>query len=115
MVEKPETPQVPVTSERKKDPKRVEAGKRLAAISKIAKEKKRKLAESDESSGSSNILTYVGLAIALITLVITYKMNRREEKAFEPKYTPSGPKEGRGREASSSNQQDSKGEEKETG
>jgi hypothetical protein len=89
MVDKPETPQVPVTSERKKDPKRVEAGKRLAAISKIAKEKKRKLAESGESSGSSNILTYVGLGIALITLVITYKMNRREEKAFEPKYTPS--------------------------
>ena len=40
MANKPETPQVPVTSERKKDPKRVEAGKRLAAISRMAKETK---------------------------------------------------------------------------
>ena len=88
MADKPETPRVPVTSERKKDPKRVEAGKRLAAISKIAKEKKRKQAESGESSTSSNILTYVGLAIAIITLVITYRTNRREEKELEPKYTP---------------------------
>ena len=88
MTDKPETPQVPVTSERKKDPKRVEAGKRLAAISKIANEKKRKQAESGESSTSSNTLAYIGIAIAFITLVITYRTNQREEKAFEPKYTP---------------------------
>jgi hypothetical protein len=88
MTDKPETPQVPVTSERKKDPKRVEAGKRLAAISKIAKEKKRKQAESGESSTSSNTLAYIGIAIAFITLVITYRTNQREEKAFEPKHTP---------------------------
>jgi hypothetical protein len=84
MADKPEQTQVPVTSEKKKDPRR----KRLAAISKIAKERKRKQAESDESSGGSSMITYVGIAIALITLVITYRMNQREEKALEPKYTP---------------------------
>ena len=88
MTDKPETPQVPVTSERKKDPKRVEAGKRLAAINEIAKEKKRKQAESGESSTSSNTLAYAGIVIALISLIITYKSNQREEKALEPKYTP---------------------------
>jgi hypothetical protein len=88
MADKPETTQVHVTSKRKKDPKRVEAGKRLATISKIAKEKKRKLAESGESSGSNNILAYIGIAIAFITLVITYRTNQREEKALEPKHIP---------------------------
>ena len=87
MVDEPEQIQVPVTSE-KKDPRRVAAGKRLAAISKIAKERKRKQVESDESSGGSSMITYVGIAIAFITLVITLKMNQREEEALEPKYTP---------------------------
>jgi hypothetical protein len=34
------------------------------------------------------MITYVGIAIALISLVITYRSNQREEKALEPKYTP---------------------------
>jgi hypothetical protein len=83
MADKPEKIQVPVTSEKKKDPRRVAAGKRLAAISKIAKERKKKQEESDESSGGS-MITYVGIAIAFITLVITFRMNQREEKALEP-------------------------------
>ena len=88
MADKPEQTQVPVTSEKKKDPRRVAAGKCLAVISKIAKERKRKQAESDESSGGSSMITYVGIAIALISLVITHRSNQREEKALEPKYTP---------------------------
>jgi hypothetical protein len=88
MADKPEQIQVPVTSEKKKDPRRVAAGKRLAAISKIAKERKRKQVESGESSGGGSIITYVGIAIAFITLIITFRMNQREKKALEPKYTP---------------------------
>ena len=87
MADKPEQTQVPVTSE-KKDPRRVAAWKRLAAISKIAKERKKKQAESDESSSGSSMITYVGIAIAFITLVITFRMNQREKKALEPEYTP---------------------------
>ena len=88
MADKPEQTQVPVTSEKKKDPRRVAAGKRLSAISKIAKERKKKQMESDESSGGNSIITYIGVAIALISLVLAYKSNQREEKALEPKYTP---------------------------
>ncbi|CAB4003989.1 Hypothetical predicted protein [Paramuricea clavata] len=88
MADKPEQTHVPVTSEKKKDPRRVAAGKRLAAISKIAKEKKRKIGESSEPQTDNNTLTYLGLAITFITLVITFRMNRREEEALEPKYTP---------------------------
>jgi hypothetical protein len=88
MAEKPEAPQVPVTSERKQDPKRVEAGKRLAAISRMAKEKKKKNLESDSSGTSNTTLAIAGLSIAAVILVITYKMNQREEKALEPKHTP---------------------------
>ena len=88
MADKPEQTQVPVTSEKKKDPRRVAAGKRLSAISKIAKERKKKQMESDESSSGNSIITYIGVAIALISLVLVYKSNQREEKALEPKYTP---------------------------
>jgi hypothetical protein len=45
MADKPEINQVQVTSEKKKDPRRVEAGKRPAAISKIAKDRKKKKLE----------------------------------------------------------------------
>ncbi|CAB4006262.1 Hypothetical predicted protein [Paramuricea clavata] len=78
---------VPVTSEKKKDPKRVAAGKRLAAISKIAKERKKKLAEPRESS-SDSIIAYVGVAIALISLVLAYKTHQRETKELEHKHIP---------------------------
>jgi hypothetical protein len=82
------TEQVPVTSEKKKDPRRVEAGKRLAVLSKAARERKKKQAESNESSSGNSIITYIGVAIALISLVLAYKSHQREEKAIEPKYTP---------------------------
>ncbi|CAB3977705.1 Hypothetical predicted protein [Paramuricea clavata] len=88
MEDKPEQIQVPVTSERKKDPKRVAAGKRLAAISKIAKERKKKLAEPEESSSNDSMITYIGVAIALISLVLVYKSHQRETRELEPKYIP---------------------------
>jgi hypothetical protein len=91
MADKPETPQVPVTSEKKKDPKRVEAGKRLAAISRMAKEKK-----SDSSGTSNTTLAIVGLAIAAVTLVITYRINpnihrllyQSQDSLTPPPWTP---------------------------
>ena len=88
MADKPEQFPVPITSEKVKNPKRVEAGKRLQAISKIAKERKKKQVESSESSSSNNIVTYIGIVIALVSLALAYKSNQREEKAFEPKHTP---------------------------
>jgi hypothetical protein len=88
MADKPEVLQLPITSEKKKNPKRVEAGKRLAAISKIAKERKRKQAESAAASSGGNLINHIGVAIALISLVIVYRTNQREEKALEPKCAP---------------------------
>ncbi|CAB3995448.1 Hypothetical predicted protein [Paramuricea clavata] len=88
MADKSEINQVQVTSEKKKDPRRVEAGKRLAAISKIAKDRKKKKLEDQEFTTSNSTLVIAGLIVAVITLFITYKMNRREEKALEPKIEP---------------------------
>ncbi|CAB4012486.1 Hypothetical predicted protein [Paramuricea clavata] len=101
MEDKPEQTQVPttsvaatqgtrvqVTSEKKKDPKRVAAGKRLAAISKIAKERKKKLAEPKESSNNDSMITYIGVAIALASLVLAYKSHQGETRKPEPQHTP---------------------------
>jgi hypothetical protein len=88
MAEEPNTKQVLVACEKKKDPRRVEAGKRLAVLSKAARERKKKQAESNESSSGNSIITYIGVAIALISLMLAYKSNQREEKAIETKYTP---------------------------
>ncbi|CAB4004485.1 Hypothetical predicted protein [Paramuricea clavata] len=88
MEDKPEQIQVTVTSEKKKDPKRVAAGKRLAAISRIAKERKKKLAEPSESSSNDSMITYIGVAIALISLVLAYKTHQRETKELEPEFVP---------------------------
>ena len=88
MADEPNTKKVPVTSEKKKDPRRVEAGKRLAVLSKAARERKKKQVESNESSSGNSMITYIGVAIASISLVLEYKSNQREEKAIEPKYTP---------------------------
>ncbi|CAB4009502.1 Hypothetical predicted protein [Paramuricea clavata] len=88
MADKPEQNQVPVTSEKKKDPKRVAAGKRLAAISRIAKERKKKLAEPRELPSNDSMITYIGVAIALISLVLAYKTHQREIKELEPKFIP---------------------------
>ena len=87
MADESNTKQVPITSEKKKDPRRVEAGKRLAVLSKAARERKKKQAESNESSSGNSIITYIGVAIALISLMLAYKSHQREEKAIEPKYT----------------------------
>ncbi|CAB4010654.1 Hypothetical predicted protein [Paramuricea clavata] len=86
MEDKPEQTQV-VTSEKKKDPKRVAAGKRLAAISRIAKERKKKLAEPEESS-SNNTIAYVGVVIALVSLALAFNQHQRETEKPEPKYIP---------------------------
>jgi hypothetical protein len=83
-----ETPQVPVTSERRKDPKRVETGKRLAAISRMAKEKKKKDKEESGPIVSNTTLAIAGLIVAIVTLVITHRMNKREEKLHKPKPEP---------------------------
>ncbi|CAB3989887.1 Hypothetical predicted protein [Paramuricea clavata] len=88
MEDKPEQIQVPVTSEKKKDPRRVAAGKRLAAISRIAKERKKKLAEPGESPSNDSMITYIGVAIALVSLVLAYKVHQRETKELEPKHIP---------------------------
>ncbi|CAB3988669.1 Hypothetical predicted protein [Paramuricea clavata] len=86
MEDKPEQIQAQVTSEKKKDPKRVAAGKRLAAISKIAKERKKKLAEPKETSSNDSMITYIGVAIALVSLVLAYKSHQRETREPEPKH-----------------------------
>ncbi|CAB4005964.1 Hypothetical predicted protein [Paramuricea clavata] len=88
MEDKPEQIQAQVTSEKKKDPKRVAAGKRLAAISRIAKERKKKLAEPRESPSNDSMITYMGVAIALISLVLAYKTHQRETKELEPEFIP---------------------------
>ncbi|CAB3999228.1 Hypothetical predicted protein [Paramuricea clavata] len=88
MADKLEQIQVPVTSEKKKDPRRVEAGKQLAAISKIAKERKKKQAEPNESHSNDSMITYIGVAIALISLVLAYKTHQRETREPEPEYIP---------------------------
>jgi hypothetical protein len=59
MADEPDTEQVPVTSEKKKDPKRVEAGKRLAVLSKAARERKKKQVEPSGSRSSNDIITYI--------------------------------------------------------
>jgi hypothetical protein len=87
MADESNTKKVPITSEKKKDPRIVEAGKRLAVLSKAARERKKKQAESNESSSGNSIITYIGVAIALISLMLAYKSHQREEKAIEPKYT----------------------------
>jgi hypothetical protein len=55
----------------------------LAAISRLAKERKKKQVEESGTSYSNNTLVIAGLVVAVATLIITYKMNRREEKALE--------------------------------
>ena len=69
-----------VTAKKEKDPRRVEAGKRLAAISKQAKERKRRERETLQNSrvphsgytGNMVGLATVGVVVAVATL--WYKM-----------------------------------------
>jgi hypothetical protein len=90
MADEPSTPKVTVTSENKKDPRRVEAGKRLAVLSKAERERKKKEAvEPKESSSSDSLITYIGVAIALVSLVLAYKSHQKETKEPEIRYVPS--------------------------
>jgi hypothetical protein len=86
MADEPGTPKV--TSEKKKDPRRVEAGKRLAVLSKAAREMKKKEVVPKESSSSDSMITYIGVAIALVSLVLAYKSHQRETKEPEPQHIP---------------------------
>ncbi|CAB4029457.1 Hypothetical predicted protein [Paramuricea clavata] len=89
MADESDTKKVPVTSEKKKDPKRVEAGKRLAILSKAARERKMKeVAKPKESSSNDSMITYIGVVIALISLVLAYKTHQRETGEPEPEYIP---------------------------
>lgn len=78
-----ETPKI--TKEKKeKDPKRVEAGKRLAAICKAAKEKKmRDKIESENSNNDFNInyglvFGFIGTAVAIASLFYRREEYKRE-------------------------------------
>ena len=87
-----------VTTKKEKDPRRVEAGKRLAAISKKAKERKKKERESaatppshglvlalTTSGGLMLALTTVGVVAALATLWYTrkeYQLSTKESDRF---------------------------------
>ena len=77
-----ETPPQIVSSKKEKDPRRVEAGRRLALISKQAKEKKRieremegtkSWAISPQSGGLMLALTTAGVVAAVATLWYTRK------------------------------------------
>ena len=81
-----------VTAKKEKDPRRVEAGKRLAAISKQAKERKRVERESSALPSLTTghykymaILTTAGVAVALATLWYTmYPAVGAKKKTEEP-------------------------------
>ena len=89
MADEPSTPKITVTSEKKKDPRRVEAGKRLAVLSKAARERKKKeVVKPKESSSSDSLITYIGVVIALVSLVLAYKAYQRETKEPEPQHIP---------------------------
>ena len=72
-----------ITSDKPKDPRRVEAGKRLAAISRQAKERKKmKMAESEEkdsgSPNSSYLIAGIGILVGAASLYFSYKDDKSE-------------------------------------
>ena len=88
-----------VTTKKEKDPRRVEAGKRLAAISKQAKERKRmereeKSKKEREAVGIPSTTLMVGLTAAgVITALATlwYTMYPRKRATVEEEPTPEAP------------------------
>ena len=62
-----------VVSKKEKDPRRVEAGKRLALISKQAKEKKRIERDTPSNGFLIAALTGIGVVVAIVTLWYTRK------------------------------------------
>ena len=90
--EEPVTPKITATK-KEKDPKRVEAGRRLAAISKAAKERKMReiiVSESKHDSGSGDIginygllFGFLGTAVAIGSLYYTRKDYERQTKKLE--------------------------------
>ena len=103
-----------------KDPKRVEAGKRLAAMSKQAKDKKaversmQKMSDDEFQIPTVNPLALVGV-VGVVGAVVYYKYfykesgeskkseeveaDRREAQAPEPKTLDPSPKQGRPKRA----------------
>ena len=82
------------TTEKEKDPKRVEVGKRLAAISKVARKKKiRAKIESERNqengSGDNSVINYgflfgfLGTAVAIGSLYYTKTEYESETKKLE--------------------------------
>lgn len=69
----------------KKDPKRVEQGKRLAAISKAAKEKKMKQRLKEEEGVLSSLLLPVGLGVASFVFGVWLMSHREKKVEFEKK------------------------------
>ncbi|CAB4010506.1 Hypothetical predicted protein [Paramuricea clavata] len=89
MADQSDTEAVTVTSE-KKDPKRVEAGKRLAILSKAARERKKKeAAQPKESTNNDNMITYLGVGSAMVSLVLAFSAHQRETREPEVRYVPS--------------------------
>ena len=82
-----ETPKITI-EKKEKDPKRIEAGKRLAAISKAAKERKMlDKIESENSNGDFNInyglvFNFIGTAVAIASLY--YKREEYKRDTLQP-------------------------------
>ena len=97
-----------VTTKKEKDPRRVEAGKRLAAISKQAKERKKERESAANpppgglvlalttSGGLTLALTTVGVVAALATLWYTrkeYQLSIKESNSSPNEATKNGGEE----------------------
>ena len=83
-----DSPKITITK-KEKDPERVEAGKRLATISKAAKERKvrDKIELENDSSGFEInyglLIGFLGTAVAIGSLYYTRKNYERETKRLE--------------------------------
>ena len=65
---------IKVTSDKPKDPKKVEAGKRLGALSKELRERKmRERIQAEDNNYKMYVLTVVSVVVAIIGVVFTIK------------------------------------------
>ena len=81
-IEEPVTPKITATK-KEKDPKRVEAGRRLAAISKAAKERKMRekiVSERKQDNGSGEIRINYGVLEVMHYLKYRKQTSRRFER-----------------------------------
>ena len=82
---------------KEKDPRRVEAGKRLGAISRAAKENKARQRMESELTGDAReegysmitVITGVGVLSGLVCLYFTYKQDKRSTVTEPPAETQS--------------------------